>query len=128
MKRVIVVPKWAAPMDYAQWLDAVGQAREGHEEETLKHWHEIEIDPAHVGHIPPIDGKYILRIMPRELWPNKRQRVALDVDRVQQRIALALWKECARLLPRNLTPEAKAIVVEMQKKMGVAAGISGQGD
>ena len=127
-KRVVAVPMWDIPMGFDEWKMAVGAiARARHPDETLWRWHGMCIDAAHVVDIPVVDGTFILRAVPRDMWPNKRARVALDIERVQQRFALALWKECNRLMARRMTMDARKLVIETRDKMVIAARIEVHG-
>lgn len=43
---------------------------------------------------------------------SKYKKAAYEVDFVNARLAAALWKECGRLIAKNLTPEARKIVLD----------------
>jgi len=123
-RRIIVVPMWATPMGFEEWKVLAGPvAREVHSEETLWHFHGSCLDPAHIANIPVLDNSFTIRSVPRESYPVKRKRVALDRAKVDERIAMAIWKECNRLLARNLLRDARQHVSELADRMEKAAGI-----
>ena len=63
-------------------------------------------------------GFYIVPPVEQVRKEQKKYRpVVYERMFVEKRLALAMWKECGRLLGRNLAPEARALVIETKEKM-----------
>ena len=55
--------------------------------------------------------------------PLKSRVVTLDEQVIRKRFAVALWRECLKLLTRRMTPSARQLVCDTKEQMEKAAGI-----
>lgn len=107
--------KWEKPWTYEDWKAVILADGRDAFENMLEHFFKLEWEPHDCVQMMLINKLFEKR--------SKRRLVHLPADRVQQRIALAIWRECSRLMARRLTPEARAIVVETQERVKATAGI-----
>jgi len=123
---VVTLPQWERVWEFEEWKAAVlaasGQTIEDYE---LGVFYGYNINPQDAARLLPINRQFRLRVKSPEpvKVPKAPRVVVLGIERIEQRIALAIWKECARLLARRMTPEAKALVIETRDKVAVLAGI-----
>lgn len=109
------VKLWAAPISFENWELAVCQGRAA-DADALKEYYGAQWDAADCREFMMLN-KMFKRV------PKPRQ-VVLDVEAVNRRFALCLWRECGKLLTRRMTPEARQIVCGMSERMEQAAGIT----
>jgi len=108
------VKRWQAPIDFETWRAEVCGRMAG-DHLPLREYYEACWDAADCNEYLLVNG--MLKT------PPKRRVVTLDVETVNKRFAVCLWRECHKLLTRRLTPEARKLVCDMRVKMQVRAGI-----
>ena len=113
------VVKWESPLDYSDWVIIVLHPGKRADTAFLKECYAQEWDPKACAAMMESRGLFIAR--------GSRNRVKIDDDAVQRRIAQAIWRECARLLLRQMTSTARAFVIATQERAQKAVGISIEG-
>ena len=112
------VVKWESPLAYADWVAIVLHPNKRANTSFLKECYAQEWNPKACAAMMESRGLFLAR---------GRSKVKLDDDAVQRRIAQAVWRECSRLLLRQMTSTARAFVIATQERAQKAAGISIEG-
>lgn len=106
---------WNRPYTYDEWKAIVLVEGRSADEEMLQYFYGLTWDPVDCTEMMLTDKLYTKA--------KKLRVVIMDQERVNRRIAVALWKECARLLMRRLTPDARAMVIALQEQAEVTGGL-----
>lgn len=109
--------KWQAPWEYADWRIAACKDEDA-DEALLQALYVEQWDPVEAYKAMLHSGRF-----KRQAPVKKSRHIILDKETAEKRIAKAAWIECSRLLFRRMTPEARALVLEMQVSMEKIAGI-----
>lgn len=119
------VIRWEAPIGYEIWK-AIACAGRHVDETRLQQFYAAQWEPSDCAVYLYQHG--MARKRPKEKTAPKARVVTLDVDAINKRFAVCLWRECSKLLTRRMTPEARKLVCDMQARMEAQAGIERLGD
>ena len=121
-KKIFKFVKWDKPWDYAEWKVVVLAGAPLADEWRLQSYFTMCAEPADAIAVLNCNELYKATFAQRKA-PKVSRLVVLGLDRAEQRLAQALWRECARLLARRLTPEAKALVLATREKVEEKASL-----
>lgn len=112
--------QWTTPMPFDEWKAAVCGASFAHESILREFW-ESQWDAADCREYMMISK--MLGRPPKPKKIPKERVVTLDDAAINKRFAMCLWRECAKLLTRRMTPSARQIVSDMSARMAGQLGI-----
>lgn len=106
--------EWSEPWEYEAWKAVVLDGGKLADEEMLRFFFDRQQDPHDCVQMMQIEKLYS---KPRKVKkPVKPRVVVIDFETAQRRVAVAIWRECARLILRHMTPEARVFVTATQKQ------------
>ena len=99
------IVRWQRPWQFDEWKAATLKGRHAGEE-LLQMLYSRQWEPSECNLY--MQAANLFKRAPSA----KTRRVALDMEAVQKRIALAIWKECGVLLGRNMESGARQFVIQ----------------